>query len=301
MDTLLNIRTFLSVARAGSLSGAARQLGVATSVISKRLNRLEDEMRSQLFIRSTRKLELTETGERYIARYQAIVAEIDDALSGASASSQQIEGHLRIKCPTTLTILHFGAILSDFLQAHPKVSIEIILIDRSVNPNEEGFDIAFGALPASYANVIDEPLCPNPRVLCAAPSYLERRGEPMHPRDLIDHDCLVFTAIGTSWSFDSPRGTIRVEVRSRYSANDTQVLRGAAINGLGVFVGGRYLVKDAVDQGKLKLLLTDYPVSELWIKALIPQNKIKKAAVQALMRWVKTRVQPFPALGALSH
>lgn len=292
MDTLLNIRAFLATVRAGSLSAAGRQLGVAPSVVAKRINRLEDEMRTQLFIRSTRKLELTEIAERYLPRYQALVSEIEDAIKGAHGASQQIEGHLRIKCPTTLTILHFGEILSDFLQAHPKVSIDIVLMDRSVNPVEEGFDIAFGALPASYANVIDVPLCPYPRVLCAAPSYLEQRGIPEYPRDLIDHDCLAFTATGSSWSFDSPRGAIRVEIRSRFSTNDTQILHSAAVKGLGIGMLGRYIVRASLEAGTLQPLLSDYPVPDLWLKALVPQNKFKRATIQALLGWVKDCVQP---------
>ena len=294
MDTLLNIRAFLATARAGSLSGAARQLGLAPSVIVKRVNRLEDEMRAQLFIRSTRKLELTETGERYVTRFLTIVSDVDDALSGAQASSEQVEGHLRIKCPTTLTILHFGDILSDFQMAYPNVSMDIVLLDRSVNPVEEGFDVAFGALPASFSNVVDEPLCLYPRVLCAAPSYLARRGEPKHPRDLVEHDCLVFTATGLSWSFDSPRGAIGVEIHSRFSTNDTQVLHGAAVKGLGIAMIGRYIARKSLESGLLVPLLSEYPITDLWLKALVPQNKLKRASVQALLQWIKTRVQPLP-------
>ena len=294
MDTLLNIKAFLATARAGSFSAAARQLGVAPSAIVKRINRLEDQMHAQLFIRSTRRLELTEIGERYFPRYQTIVGDVDDALNGASASAGRIEGHLRIKCPTTLTILNFGEILSEFQAVNPGISIEIALIDRSVNPVEEGFDLAIGAMPASYANVIDEPLSPYPRVLCAAPSYLARRGEPKHPIDLIDHDCLTFQTTGSTWSFESPRGLINVDVRSRFSANDSQVLHGAACRGLGIATMARYVARPSIESGTLVTLLADYPVPELWLKALVPLNKMKKASVQSLLRWIKDRMQPLP-------
>ncbi len=297
MDTLLNIKAFLSVARAGSLSGAARHLGVATSVVSKRLNRLEDEMKSQLFVRSTRKMELTETGKRYIPRYHDIVSEIDEALNGANEGPRQIEGHLRIKYPTGLLFLHFDEILSDFLVANPKINLEIVLIDRSVNPIEEGFDIAFGAMPTSYAHVVNEPLCLNPMILCAAPSYLARAGEPQHPQDLVYHDCLIYHATGSHWSFDSPRGAIHVEVHSKFSANDTQILQRAAIRGLGITVSARYVLQDSLEKGLLKPLLTDFPISSLWLKALIPRNKYEKPAVQALLSWVKSRLPSSETFG----
>jgi DNA-binding transcriptional LysR family regulator len=293
MDTLLNIKAFLATARAGSFSAAARQLGVAPSVIVKRINRLEDQMRAQLFIRSTRRLDLTETGERYFPRYQALVRDVEDALNGANSSPNRIEGHLRIKCPTTLTVLNFGAILNEYQIANPGVSIEVALIDRSVNPIEEGFDIAIGAMPASYPNVVDEPLSRYPRVLCAAPSYLAERGEPMHPIDLIEHDCLTFLTTGTTWSFESQRGLISVDVRARFIANDSQVLRDAACRGLGLAVMARYIARPSIETGALKELLPEYPIPELWLKALVPVNRMKKVGVQSLLRWIKDSMHPW--------
>lgn len=291
MDTLLNIKAFLATVREGSFSGAARHLGVAPSVIVKRINRLEDQMRAQLFVRSTRRLTLTDAGERSAARFRTVVAEVEDALESGRAAAPGVEGHLRIKCPTTLTIVYVGDVLCEFQLAHPNVSIEVALIDRSVNPVEEGFDIAIGALPASYSNVIDEPLCPYPRVVCAAPSYIAARGEPMHPRDLIEHDCLTFLATGTTWSFQSPRGVIDVEVRSRFNVNDSQVLHAAARKGLGIATIARYIARDSIAAGELKSLLADYPVPELWLKALVPHNRSQKPAVQSLLRWLKTSAQ----------
>ncbi len=288
MDTLLNIKAFLATVREGSFSGAARRLGVAPSVIVKRINRLEDQMRAQLFVRSTRRLTLTDTGDRSAMRFRTIVAEVEDALESGRAAARGVEGHLRIKCPTTLTIVYVGEVLCEFQLAHPNVSIEVALIDRSVNPVEEGFDIAIGALPASYSNVIDEPLCPYPRVVCAAPSYVAQHGEPAHPRDLIEHDCLTFLATGTTWAFQSPRGIIDVEVRSRFNVNDSQVLHAAARKGLGIATIARYIARDSIAAGELKPLLVDYPVPELWLKALVPHNRSQKPAVQSLLQWLKS-------------
>jgi DNA-binding transcriptional LysR family regulator len=294
MDTLLNIKAFLASARAGSFSAAARELGVAPSVIVKRINRLEDQMRAQLFLRSTRKLTLTDTGELYFPRYQSIVGEVENAINGAASSTERIEGLIRVKCPTTLAILNFGDILNDFQVAHPGIAVDLALIDRSVNPVEEDFDIAIGAMPASYANVIDEPLTPYPRVLCAAPSYLDAHGEPKHPIDLTAHDCLTFHTTGSTWSFESPRGLINVDVRSRFSANDSQILQSAACRGLGITMIARYIARPAIETGRLKILLPDYPVPEFWLKALIPRNKLRRAAVQKLLGWIKQRMEPLP-------
>src|SRR5262249_27989562 len=128
--------------------------------------------------------------------------------------------------------------------------------------------------------------------LCAAPSYLEARGEPKHPIDLIGHDCLTFQVTGSTWSFESPRGLINVDVRSRLSANDSLILQSAACRGLGITMVARYVARPEIEAGRLKMLLQDYPVPELWLKALIPTNKFRRAAVQSLLLWIKERMQP---------
>ena len=176
MDTIDNMRTFLAVVRAGSFSAAARNLDTVPSVISKKINRLEDQIGAPLFIRSTRKLELTETGAQVHPRFMAIVADVTDAFADLRAHGSPMAGTLRIKCPTTLCVLHFGRIITEFQAAHPEARIDLVLMDRSVNPLEEGFDIAIGAIPTSYPNVEATPLCPYPRSTVASPGYLAQAG-----------------------------------------------------------------------------------------------------------------------------
>jgi DNA-binding transcriptional LysR family regulator len=289
LDTLLNIRAFLATARAGSFSAASRELGVAPSVVIKRINRLEDQMHAKLFLRSTRRLRLTEAGERARPRCQAILAEIEATLAGA-AVPEATEGHLRIKAPTGFGTTHLGAMLAEFQLAHPRVTLETVLVDRSVNPAEEGFDIALGALPVSYAHVLDEPLCPYPRLLCASPDYVARRGEPAHPAELPDHHCLTYLATGSTWSFASPRGPVTVDVRPRFAANDSRVLLAAAERGLGVTVLPRDLATAALEAGALAPLMADFPVAPLWLKALVPEGRAGRPPLRALLAWLKERL-----------
>lgn len=290
MDTLLNIRAFLATARAGSFSAAARELGVAPSVVIKRINRLEDQMRAKLFLRSTRRLALTEAGERARPRYQAILAELEEALSGAAAGGGGIEGHLRIKAPTSLGVLHLGPLLAAFQQAHPRLTLEAVLVDRSVNPVEEGFDIALGALPVSYAHVQDVPLCPWPRLLCAAPAYLARRGAPAHPSELPDHDCLAYTVAGTTWAFVGARGPVSVDIRPRFCANESQVLAAAARGGLGLAILSRDVAAPALAAGELVETMAEFRVAPLWLKALVPEGRAKRAPVRALLDVLRERL-----------
>jgi DNA-binding transcriptional LysR family regulator len=287
MDTVLNIKAFLLVAQTGSLTAAARQLGVVPSVISKRIDRLEDQMHVRLLQRSTRRVSLTPEGEIRLARLRAAVGQLDDIFLESGLSSQEIKGHLRIKSPTTIAIVSLGDVLTSFQLANPKISVELVMLDRSVNPVEEGFDIAIGALPTSYPGVIDDPLCAYPRVLCAAPSYLARCGEPNHPRDLVQHDCLTFATTGLSWGFESRRGQINVEIKARLSANDSQLLLRAALAGMGIARLARHIAQPALSSGQLVPVLADYPVPEFWVKALVPRNRLDRPAVRSFVDALK--------------
>jgi DNA-binding transcriptional LysR family regulator len=294
MNTLLNIKAFLLVARTGSFSGAARELGVAPSVVTKRITRLEDEMGAQLFVRSTRSLALTPAGERLLPQYQRLVAELDEIIGAAAATERGIEGHLRIKGPTTLTSLFLGPIFCDFHAQNPGLTMEIVLLDRSVNPLEEGFDLVVGALPAAYPNVVDFPLGAYSIALCASPAYVEAKGSPESPTDLIDHDCLTSVLMGNTWLFENAPSTVSIEVRSKFHANDNRVLRDAARRGIGIAVLPRFLVRDDLASGALVELMPAHPIPTFWMKAVVPRIKMNKPAVSQLVDYLKSRMQPTP-------
>jgi len=294
MNTLLNIKAFLLVARSGSFSAAARELGVAPSVVTKRITRLEDEMGAQLFVRSTRALALTPAGERLLPQYQRLVAELDEIIGATAAAERGIEGHLRVKGPTTLTSMYLGKVFCDFHARNPGLTFEIVLLDRSVNPLEEGFDLVVGALPASYPNVVDVPLCPYRIVLCAARSYIDTKGAPEQPTELIEHDCVTSVLMGNTWVFDNPPSTVSVEVRSKLHANDTRVLREGALNGIGIAVLPHFLVAGDLESGALVELLPEFPIPAFWLKALIPRIKLNKPGVQELVEFLKARMSPVP-------
>lgn len=292
MDTLDNIKTFLAVVRAGSFSAASRELDLVPSVVTKRINQLEHRLKATLFIRSTRKLELTDTGERYYPRFLAIIKEVDDTFRDVATSKSRIEDHLRIKCPTTLTTMHFGKIFTAFQKAYPGVHLDLVLMDRSVNPVEEGFDIAIGALPSSYTNVADLPLCRMPRCVVASTDYLAQHGEPRHPRDLLNHQCLSFIATGNSWFFGGASGSININVHPSLSVNDSLVLLDAVREGLGIAVLPRHIAQSDIDSGCIQAILVDFPVADLWVKALVPENRVNNPAVSAALAWLKAATQP---------
>ncbi len=294
MDTLANLKAFVATADAGSFSGAARHLGLVPSVISKRIDQLEWRIRAPLFTRTTRKLSLTDVGERYLHTVRDVVRQVDDTLAGMARSSGELEGHIRIKVPTTLGVLYLNDLLHQFLLSQPMISMDIVLADRSVNPIEEGFDIAVGALPELYGRVQDQPLCLMKRRLCAAPAYLARKGWPQHPGDLVDHDCLVFTTSGARWEFQSAQGLMGIDVRPKLRTNDGAAICQTAIAGGGIAVLTDYLADPALDAGDLVQVLPGFEVPDIWLKALVPSNRIELPRVRMLLDWLAQNLKPLP-------
>ncbi len=204
-------------------------------------------------------------------RFMRLVAELEDTITGSAAASRGIEGHLRIKAPTTVTSLYLGKLFSEFQARNPAVSLDIVLMDRSVNPLEEGFDLVVGARPASYPGVVDVPLCAYPLALCCAPAYLQGKREPEHPTELVDHSCLTSVLLGSTWLFESARGPLSVEVHSRFHVNDGRVLREATRQGLGIATLPRYLVEEDLKRGAPgDRCWSKFPLAVFWLKVLVP-------------------------------
>lgn len=284
MDIYLNFKAFQAVAQTGSFSRAARDLGLAASVVTKRVNQLEELLGASLFRRSTRKLTLTDAGARYLDRSRLPIAEFDDLIKGASQSPGELEDTLRIKAPTSLTELRLRPVFAAFQAEFQKIRLEIVLLDRMVDPIIEGFDVSIGAhWPQSFVGVVERPLCPLPRVLCASPAYLKRRGIPKTPQDLIQHDCLSFIPTGNDWTFIGPHGPITIAVRPRLTSNDGQMLVAAALSGAGIAIVSRYMTKDVIGSGELTPLLVDFPIPDLWVKAVSPERRAMTPAVTALI------------------
>lgn len=287
MDMVANLRAFLAVARYGGFSQAARQLNLVPSVAAKRVSQLEHAVGTRLFERSTRKVALTEAGELFQVRARSLIADLDEALGGLRRPGDHLEGRILMMVPTTLHMLVLSDALGGFLREHPHITLELALVDRSVNPAEEGFDLAIsGHAASSYEGVIDVPLHPFEQVLCAAPEYLQRRGTPRQPQDLEDHDGLFFKPLGTAWRFESEHGQLSVEVQPRLIANDNVTLRAAALAGNGIAMLPRYVSGQALEQGQLVALLPDFRLPRAWFRAHVTQHRAQRARITALLDWL---------------
>jgi len=295
VDTYRNFKAFQAAARFGSFSRAARELGLAVSVVTKRVNQLEHQLQAVLFERTTRQLTLTEAGRDYLERSRPLLAEFDDLLKGPSRNPGDIGDFLRVKAPTSLTLFQLRKVFDAYQAEFRKVRLEIVLIDRAVDPVLEGFDVSIGAQwSRSFAGVLEKPLCPLRRIVCASPDYIAERGAPAHPRELIDHDCLSFIPTGNAWTFNDRHGPITIDVTPHLASNDGQMLVDAALDGRGIVLSSTYIVKEFVREGRLVPLLVDFPIPDLWIKAVTPIRRATAPAVVALIDRLDAFLSPVP-------
>lgn len=283
MDSIQNMRAFLLVSQTHSFSDAARRLGVAPSVVTKRVSQLEWQLQAPLLKRTTRSVHLTEAGERQLTTIQRIVRDYDDLRLSGTERPGAIEGNLRISAPAALTTVLLAPTLATFRDAHPGVTLEIVVLDRSVNPIEEGFDTSLAVLSGTYDRVTEEIFRSYPRIACAAPAYLRRHGAPEHPRDLAHHTCIAFSPAGAVWTFAGSRGPTSVAIRPAVTSNDSRVVIAMIREGAGIGVASAPTVQDDLRDGRLVPILPGYRLPDLSLKAFVPETRLHLARIQAFL------------------
>ncbi len=289
MDSLQNMKALLMVSRTGSFVAAAQRLGVAPSVVTKRVNQLEWQLRAPLLHRTTRKVWLTELGERHLAKIQRIIQDYEQLAAGMLDSPELLEGHLRISAPAAFTTQLLCDPLVTFRAAHPGVTVEVVVMDRSVNPVEEGFDLSLVVLSATYERVVEEVIGSYPRIACASPAYLSEHGTPQSPRDLAHHRCIAFSPVGPVWTFQGPTGEIKVDIRPGLTANDSRVVGELICQGAGIGMLSLPTIRDVLASGRLVPILTDYVTPDLSLKAFVPESRHHLARIRAFIAHLRDR------------
>ncbi|CAN7377390.1 LysR family transcriptional regulator [Bosea sp. LjRoot90] len=293
MSMIENMRALIMIARRGSFVAAAEALDLSPSVLTKRVMQLEAAVNARLLDRTTRSVGLTADGEYHLKRMTDAVNLHDEAVAAMRKGAAQLEGTIRIKLPTTQGFLHLSGLVQQFVEAHPSLNVEVLLMDGPFNPTIEGFDIAISAFPLSFDGVVDTFLWPVRRTLIASPGYLESHGRPENPRQLQSHDCLVYQPTGANWPFMGPEGRISVPVRARISSNDMLLLLNGAKGGLGIGMISRYVSSAAIAAGEVVEILEGYAVPDLWIKAMVPSERAMVPRVQHLLEFFRERAPLF--------
>jgi len=285
-----DLRIFLSVASAGSLSAAARQLDVQPMQVSRRIAALEDELGVRLLHRTTRSVGLTAEGEALLPYANSMIDAEDSAVRELPPSSTAVSGVLRLTAPSVFGQSIVLGLLPELLAEHPGLQVELDVSDRVVDIVAGGFDLALRVAPLADSELIARRIAPNPRVLCAAPAYLQRHGQPRCLAELERHQCIQLQAVAR-WPFVIDGVIQRRRLQGRVATSSVDAVRSAAVAGLGVAMLAYWDVAEHLRDGSLIAIeLEDAGMEDLSVWAVMPTRRYIPARVTVFLDALEARM-----------
>jgi DNA-binding transcriptional LysR family regulator len=284
-----DMNAFVRVVEKGSFAGAAQDLGLTPSAVSKIVTRTEQRLGVQLLTRTTRKISLTPEGETYFQRCRDILAAIESAEAEVSSSAANLQGPIRVSASTSVARYQIAQFLPDFLVRYPGITIELDATDRQVDLIAENVDIAIRTGELADSTLVARKIAEARRLLVASPDYLERHGVPAVPADLIGHNCLLVTNFAHlgRWPFYTPEGINRMAVSGDVTSDSSDVLLELALRGHGIIRSLEILAARHIRHGRLVQLLADVHVAEptpIW--AVTPAGRNRVPRVQSFLDYL---------------
>ncbi|WP_439817955.1 LysR family transcriptional regulator [Zavarzinia sp. CC-PAN008] len=284
---------FAKVVEQRSFARAADELAVSKATVSKAVTRLEARLGARLFNRTSRRLALTDAGRALAERAQRVLAEGEAAEAEVQAQSGSPRGLVRLAAPMSFGLGEVAPILPDFLRQYPEVSIDLHLSDAAVDLIGEGFDMALRIAALPDSSLLARRLCPVDRLVVGAPAYFDRAGRPRHPHELGEHVCLGYAYLATpqAWTF-SHRGGEAASIRPAgpLRANNADALMPALLAGLGVAVQPDFIVRQALAEGRLEAVLTDWSPPPIALHLVMPPGGPRPARIEVLSTFLARRL-----------
>jgi len=287
MDRITSARVFVTIVDLGSMIAAADHLEMSRAMVTRYLAQMEEWTGARLLHRTTRKLSLTDAGERTLSlsRKMLAVAEAIDLVE--DNQTEEIRGLLRITCSQSLGQTALAGAVTQFLKRHPLVSVDLQMNNRTVNLVEERIDLALRITNELDPNLIARPLSTCASVICAAPAYLAANGTPNHPEDLASHNCLTYNWFGKSlWHFDRAGEKSAVAVSGNLSANESVVLLAGTLQGAGISLQPYYSAAPLLEKGELVELLPGYQPQAMGIYGIYTTRKQMPATLRAMLDYL---------------
>ncbi len=279
------MEAFRAVGETGSFAAAARKLNLANSVVSKRIKDLEDFLGAPLFIRTTRKVTLTETGYSYLEYVRKFTDELQEVEARIQHKMDKPVGEVKLAAPVSFGMQYLGPAISSYLAKYPDVSIKTYLSDRRVDLVEEGYDLSIRTGPMEDSSLIAKKLVDCRRVVCASPDYFQKHGKPEHPKDLKAHNCMSYLnlADGKAWPFIIDGQRKWQNVSGAFLADNGDLLHEAALSGCGVTLLPTFIVGDSIKAGKLEIVLEKYEERDFNIYAVYQHTRHLSAKIRTLI------------------
>lgn len=286
MDRLRAFEVFATVVARGSFTRAADALDTSPANVTRYVNELEAHLGTRLLNRSSRKLSLTESGEALYERSRSILDEVAETEALVSASALQPRGRLKVNAPLSFGVLHLAPLWPKFLAKYPEVELDVALSDRVVDIVEEGYDLAIRISRGGSTAHVARKLATSRNILCAAPAYLARHGQPTVPADLSEHICVGYTYSSTAdeWRFTDRAGNDHaVKVTCAFHTNNGDTARAAALAGHGIIWQPSFLIGPDLAAGRLVRVMPDYRLPDIDIQAVYPSRRHLSAKVRAMV------------------
>lgn len=298
MDRLSNIEAFVAVIESGSFSAAAERLGIARSMVSRRVGALEKGLGIQLVQRTTRSLSLTTPGRQFFERAVRVLADLDEAEQSVAESAGVLRGRIRLAAPLSFGLHHLVGALNDFLLVHREVDLDLDLNDREVSLVEEGFDLAVRIGTLRDSTLLARRIGTARFVTCASPGYLAQHGEPRSPAELAAHTGLHYANLPPrqAWQFGEAQTAPPTTMpKLRVRANNGDALAASAAAGLGVITSPTFIAWERIRAGELVPILEAFPRQPVGIYAVYPPGRLMPRRIQALSEHLATRFgdQPY--------
>ncbi|HET9032839.1 MAG TPA: LysR substrate-binding domain-containing protein [Dokdonella sp.] len=290
MGQLQDMRIFVETVDAESFTAAADRLGLSKQFVSKRVAALEKRLGARLLLRSTRQLRVTDLGLAYYERSQRILQEVDAAEQMITSQTATPRGVLRLSAPMTFATMHLGPLIPAFMQRHPQVSVELELNDRAVDLIGEGYDMAVRIGALADSSLIARRISSVQLIACASPDYLRQHGVPTSPEQLGAHACLIYghTRHG-EWTFRIGERTRKQSVSGPMRSNNGEMLRDAAIAGLGLTILPDFIIAAALADGRLVEVLEPFRPEAFTVHAVYPQHRQLSLLVRAFSDFLVER------------
>ena len=292
MDRFAEVEVFVRIVETGGIGAAARRMGVAKSVVSRRLRDLEDRLGGRLINRTTRQFSLTATGRAYYERAVKVLDDLEEADQAARSDSSTLTGTLHIAAPMSFGTMHLAPAIAAFLENHEHLRIDLDLNDRRVDLVEEGFDMAVRIGTLADSSLIARKLALVRNVMLASPQYIARHGRPRTLDDVEGLPALLYTGMAERAVFqctapDGSVGQVRPQVRMR--ANNGEMLLKMAEAGLGLVVNPTFICAEAVEAGRVEILLPDHEFAQITAYAIYPPGRNLSTKVRAFIDFLVTR------------
>lgn len=295
MTNLGDLDVFSRVIALGSMSLAAREMGLSPAVVSKRIKRLEESLGTRLLQRTTRQISLTEAGQGYYERVIAVLAGLEEAKAYAAGRSTHVTGSLKISAPTSFGRMHIAPHLKPFMRAHPQLSVHLMLTDEFTDIVAGGYDLAIRINDPADSSLVARKLATVRRVLCASPDYIAERGRPQTLEDLKHHHCLP-AHNHESWRLVGPQGPITYKPDGLLMTNSSEVIREAVLSGLGIALRSTWDIGPELKSGKLVQVLPEYEGSRnLSLSAVYPSRQFLPEKVRLFIDYLAALYGPVPS------